>query len=71
MRGAATKSQPLEQLAEQHVEILEALSPIALVDEERSYATAKKWSVRRSILFAFVTSLVLWAFIILAIRQLF
>ena len=34
-------------------------------------ATEKKWSVRKSILFAFVMSAVLWALIILGIRQIF
>ncbi len=46
-------------------------APDAEVSEERSYATAKKWSVRQSILFVFVMSVVLWAFIILGVRQLF
>ncbi len=75
MSGSATGSLPSEQLAEQlaekHAEIVEVRSPIAVADEERSYATAKKWSVRKSILFAFVMSVVLWAFIILGVRQLF
>ncbi len=46
-------------------------APDAEVSEERSYAAAKKWSVRKSILFAFVMSAVLWALIILGIRQIF
>ncbi len=71
MSGTATGSTPSGQLAEQHAEILEVRSPIALADEERSYATAKKWSVRQSILFVFVTNVVLWALIILGVRQLF
>ena len=33
--------------------------------------TEKKWSVRQSILFAFVMSVVLWALIILGVRQIF
>ncbi len=71
MSDSATGSLPSEQLAEKHVEILEVPSSIAVADEERSYATAKKWSVRKSILFAFVMTVVLWAFIILGVRQLF
>ncbi len=75
MSGSATGSLPSEQLAEQlaekHAEILEVRSPIAVAGEERSYAAAKKWSVRKSILFAFVMSAVLWAFIILGVLQLF
>ncbi len=75
MSGTATGSTPsgqlAEQLAEQHAEILEVRSPFALADEERSYATAKKWSVRQSILFVFVTIIVLWALIILGVRQIF
>ncbi len=71
MRGAATGSLPSEKLAEQHVEILEVPSSVALADEERSYAAAKKWSVRKSILFVFVMSVVLWALIILGVRQIF
>ncbi len=55
MSGTATGSTPSGQLAEQ------------LADEERSYATAKKWSVRKSILFVFVMSVVLWALIILGV----
>ncbi len=46
-------------------------TPDAEVSEERSYATEKKWSVRQSILFAFVMSVVLWALIILGVRQIF
>ncbi len=73
MSGSATGSLPSEQLAEQlaekHAEILEVRSPTALADEERSYATAKKWSVRRSILLVFVMSVGLWAFIIIGVRQ--
>ncbi len=71
MSGTATGSLPSEQLAEQHAEILEVRSPIALADEERSYATAKKWSILQSFLFAFVTGVVLWALIILGVRQIF
>ncbi len=71
MSGAATGSLPSEKLAEQRVEILDVPSPGALADEERSYATAKKWSVRKSILFVFVMSVVLWALIILGVRQIF
>ncbi len=62
---------PSEQLAEKHAEILEAPSSIAVADEERSYATAKKWSILQSALFASVASVVLWALIILGVRQLF
>ena len=46
MNGIAMGSLPSEQLAERQVEILEVRSPTALADEERSYATEKKWSVR-------------------------
>ena len=68
MSGTATGSAPSGQLAEQHAEVR---SPIALADEERSYATAKKWSILQSFLFAFVTGVVLWALIILGVRQIF
>ncbi len=68
MSGIATESLLSEQLAEQQAEILEARSPIVL-DKERSYATEKKWSVRRSILLVFVMSVGLWAFIIIGVRQ--
>ncbi len=68
MSGIATGSLLSEQLAEQQAEILEARSPTAL-DKERSYATEKKWSVRRSILLVFVMSIGLWAFIIIGVRQ--
>ena len=68
MSGIATESLLSEQLAEQQGEILEARSPTAL-DKERSYATEKKWSVRRSILLVFVMSVGLWAFIIIGVRQ--
>ncbi len=68
MSGTTTGSLPSEQLAERQVEILEVRSPTALADEERSYATEKKWSVRQSILFVFVMSVVLWALIILGVR---
>ena len=44
-------------------------APDAEVSEERSYATEKKWSVRRSILLVFVMSVGLWAFIIIGVRQ--
>ncbi len=71
MSDSATGSLPSEQLAEKHVETLEVPSSIAAADEERSYATEKKWSVRRSILFAFVMSIVLWAFIIFGALRLF
>ncbi len=71
MSDSATGLLPSEQLAEKHVEILEVPSSIAVADEERSYAAAKKWSVRKSILFAFVISAVLWAIIILGVLQLF
>ena len=67
MSDSATGSLPSEQLAEKHAEILEVPSSIAVADEERSYATAKKWSVRKSILFVFVMSVVLWALIILGV----
>ena len=60
-----------EQLAEQQAEILEVRSPTALADEERSYATEKKGSARQSIIFVFVMSVVLWALIILGVRQIF
>ncbi len=46
-------------------------APDAEVSEERSYATEKKWSARQSILFVFVMSVVLWALIILGVRQIF
>ncbi len=46
-------------------------APDAEVSEERSYATEKKWSVRKSILFAFVMSFGLWALIIFGVRQIF
>ncbi len=46
-------------------------APDAEVSEERSYATEKKWSVRQAILFVFVMSVVLWALIILYVRQIF
>ncbi len=46
-------------------------APDAEVSEERSYATEKKWSARQSILFVFVMSVVLWALIILRVRQIF
>ncbi len=68
MSSIATESLLSEQLAEQQVEILEARSPTAL-DKERSYATEKKSSVRRSILLVFVMSVGLWAFIIIGVRQ--
>ena len=71
MSGIATGSLPSEQLAEQQAKILEVRSPTTLADEERLYATAKKWSVRKSILFAFVMSVVLWGFIILGVLQRF
>ncbi len=71
MSGIATGSLPSEQLAEQQAKTLEVRSPTTLADEERLYATAKKWSVRKSILFAFVMSVVLWAFIILGVLKLF
>ncbi len=71
MSDSATGSLPSEQLAEKHAEILEVPSSIAVADEERSYATAKKWSVRKSVLFAFVMGAVLWALIILGVRQIF
>ncbi len=71
MSDSATGSLLSEQLAEKHAEILEVPSSVAATDEERLYATAKKWSVRKSILFAFVMSVVLWAFIILGVLQLF
>ncbi len=71
MSGTATESLPSEKLAEQRVEILDVPSPVALADEECSYATAKKWSVRKSILFVFVMSAVLWALIILGVQQIF
>ncbi len=57
-----------EQLAQQG----ERRSPTALVDEERSDATAKKWPLLQwIILFVFVMSVVLWALIILGVRQIF
>ena len=60
-----------EQLAEQQAEILEVRSPTALADEERSDATAKKWPlIQWIVLFVFVMSVVLWALIILGVRQL-
>ncbi len=75
MSGTATGSAPsgqlAGQLAEHYAEILEVCSPITLADEERSNATAKKWPVRQSILFLFVTNVILWALIILGARQLF
>ncbi len=46
-------------------------APDAEVSEERSYATEKKWSARQSILFVFVMSGVLWAFIIFGALRLF
>ena len=46
-------------------------APDVEVSEERSYTTEKKWSARQSILFVFVTNVVLWALIILGVRQLF
>ncbi len=46
-------------------------APDAEVSEERSYATEKKWSARQSIHFVFVMSVVLWALIILGVRQIF
>ena len=46
-------------------------APNAEVSEERSYATEKQWSVRQSILFMFVMSVVLWALVILGARQIF
>ena len=46
-------------------------APDAEVSEEHSYATEKKWSTRQSILFVFVMSVVLWALIILGVRQIF
>jgi len=71
MNGTTTGSLLEEQLAEQQAEILEVRSPTALADEERSYATEKKWSVRRSIFFMFVMSGVLWALIMLGVGQTF
>ncbi len=71
MNDIATGSLPSEQLAEQQAKILEVRSPTTLADEEPLYATAKKWSARQSTLFAFVMSVVLWAFIILGVLQLF
>ncbi len=71
MSGIAAGSPLSEQLAEQQAEILEMRSPTALADEERSYATEKKWSARQSIIFVFVMSVVLWALIILGVRQIF
>ena len=71
MSDSATGLLPSEQRAEKHAEILEVPSSIAAADEERLYATAKKWSVRKSILFAFVMSVVLWAFIIFGALRLF
>ncbi len=71
MSAAATGSLPSEKLEEQRVEILDVPSPGALADEERSYATAEKWPVRKSILFVFVMSAVLWALIILGVQQIF
>ncbi len=71
MSGIAAGSPLSERLAEQQAEILEVRSPTALADEERSYATEKKWSVRQSILFVFVMSVVLWALIILGVQQIF
>ena len=71
MSDSATGSLPSEQLAEKHVEILEVPSSIAVADEERSYAAAKKWSVHKSILFMSVMSVVLWAFIIFGVLLLF
>ncbi len=71
MNDIATGSLPSEQLAEQQAKILEVRSPTALADEERSYATEKKWSLRQSILFVFVMSVVLWALIIFGVRQIF
>ncbi len=68
MSGTTTGSLPSEQLAEQQAEILEVPSTTAQADEERSYATKKKWSARQSILFVFVMSVVLWALIILGVR---
>ncbi len=69
--GSLASEQLAEQVAEQHAEIREVRSPIALADEERSYATAKKWSILQSALFASVASVVLWALIILGVQQLF
>ncbi len=46
-------------------------APDAEVSEERSYATEKKWPARQSVLFVFVMSVVLWALIILGVRQIF
>ena len=46
-------------------------APDVEVSEERSYATEKKLSVRRSILFMFVIGGVLWALIILGVGQIF
>ncbi len=46
-------------------------APNAEVSEERSYATEKKWSARQSILFMFVMNVVLWALVILGVRQIF
>ncbi len=71
MNDIATGSLPSEQLAEQQAKIFEVRSPTALADEERSYATAKKWSLRQKALFVSVTSVVLWTLIILGVRQLF
>ncbi len=71
MSDTATGSLPSEKLAEQRVEILAVPSPVALADEERSYATAKKWSIRNSVLFVSVMSVVLWALIIFGARQIF
>ncbi len=71
MSDSATGLLPSEQLAEQQAKTLEVRSPTTLADEERLYTTAKKWSARQSILFAFVMSVVLWGFIILGVLQLF
>ena len=46
-------------------------APDAEVSEERSNAIEKKWSARQSILFVFDMSVVLWALIILGVRQIF
>ncbi len=71
MSEFATGSLPSEQFAEKRAEILEVPSSIVPADEERSYATEKKWSVSQSILFVFVTSAVLWALVIIGARQIF
>ncbi len=71
MSGSANGSLPSERLTEKHAEILEVRSPIAVADEGRSYATEKKRSAHQSFRFVFVMIVVLWALIILGVRQLF